>query len=666
MNPSLNIRENSAYDMLDAIPGIIAYINPDLDVSYVNVQFARLFGKKKEQLIGKNIREMLSPENVEALKKNIGVLNGEVIHFQSELSFRGTRGLFDVTITADYSDNSLVRGYTVFALEITGAHILSDVGGEKFQEVDQTLHDVLKENEHIYHEIIEKLPVAIYTIDREGYIQVYNKAAVDLWGREPVCGKDLWCGSWRIYRADGERLSLDECPMAVALREARPVNGEEIIIEKPDGEKVNVLPYPEPILNKNGSVIGTINMLVNITDRKKFEEKNAMLAAIVESSDDAIISKTLEGIVTSWNTAAERIFGYTASEMIGESITKIIPTERLHEEPEILSKLKAGEKIDHFETERITKYGKIINIAVTISPVKDSKGKVIGASKIARDITEQKRLIRTLNETETRFRIELEKQVSEKTEDIKLANLRLERSNQELERFAYVASHDLQEPLRKIQAFGDLLLQKNGSQLSDVGTDYLNRMIKAAHRMQHLIEALLDFSRTTTLEKKFEKKDLNLLAREVKREFQEQIDEKHATIVIEPLPEIEVIPFQFKQMLSNIVGNSLKYTKREQPPVIKITSEFIAGKDVKIRGANQQGQYCKITVQDNGIGFDNENAERIFELFQRLHGRYEYSGSGIGLSICKKIAENHKGFIVANGEKGVGASFYIYIPVAHE
>jgi signal transduction histidine kinase len=182
--------------------------------------------------------------------------------------------------------------------------------------------------------------------------------------------------------------------------------------------------------------------------------------------------------------------------------------------------------------------------------------------------------------------------------------------------------------------------------------------------MQGLIEALLEFSRATTAQKNFEKKNLNILVNEVKKEFQETIEEKGATITISPLPaSIPVIPFQFKQMLVNIMSNALKYTKSNEAPVITISSQIIKEENLNKVGSTTGINYCKLTIQDNGIGFDKENAERIFGLFQRLHGRHEYSGSGIGLSICKKIAENHNGFIIAEGERGKGASFHIYIPM---
>ena len=220
----------------------------------------------------------------------------------------------------------------------------------------------------------------------------------------PAIGQDFWCGSWRIYHPDGTPLALDQCPMAVTLREKRAVRGQEILIERPDGTRRNVLPHPEPICAADGTLVGAINMLVDVTDRRRADENQAFLAAIVASSDDAIITKTLEGRITSWNAGAERIFGYRPDETIGQSITMLIPTDRHAEETEILSRLKRGEPIDHFETIRRHKDGRPLEISLTVSPVRDQSGRIIGVSKIVRDVTVRKQSELALRESEVTFR----------------------------------------------------------------------------------------------------------------------------------------------------------------------------------------------------------------------------------------------------------------------
>ena len=251
--------------------------------------------------------------------------------------------------------------------------------------------EALQESEHRYLELIKALGLPVYTTDAEGRITSYNDAAVEMWGREPDLGVETWCGSFRMYNLDGEHIPHDQCPMAMAVKEDRAIRGQEIVVERPDGSRGTVLPYPTPLHDREGRVVGAVNLVVDVTDRNLGDQASQRLIAIVESSDDVIVSKDLNGIITSWNAAAERIFGYTAEEAIGQSILMIIPEERRHEETEVLSRIRRGERIDHFETIRKRKDGALIDISLTISPVRDRYGRVIGVSKVARDITERKR-----------------------------------------------------------------------------------------------------------------------------------------------------------------------------------------------------------------------------------------------------------------------------------
>jgi PAS domain S-box-containing protein len=239
-------------------------------------------------------------------------------------------------------------------------------------------------------ELLEALPVAVYTTDAEGRITFFNQAAADLWGHRPELGSDQWCGSWRLYWPDGRPMSHDQCPMALTLKEGRPVRGIEAIAERPDGTRVNFLPYPTPLWDASGHLTGAINLLMDITDRHQAEIESARLAAIVTSSDDAIISKSLDGRITSWNAAATRIFGYQAAEIVGQSITRIIPSELQDEEKRIIAQLARGERIEHYETVRVAMDGRPIDVSLSVSALRDRFGKVIGASKVVRDITERK------------------------------------------------------------------------------------------------------------------------------------------------------------------------------------------------------------------------------------------------------------------------------------
>lgn len=245
--------------------------------------------------------------------------------------------------------------------------------------------------EHTSDKLLQVLPAAIYTTDAAGRITFYNEAAAELWGVRPELGKNEFCGSWKLYWPDGTPLPHDECPMALALKQRRPNRGMEAIAERPDGTRVSFIPYPTPLFDAGGNLTGAVNMLVDITDRKSSEHAALRLAAIVESSDDAIVAKDLNGIITDWNRGAERLFGYTAEEVIGKPITILIPADRDNEEPAILSRIRRGERVDHYETIRRRKDGSLVEISLTVSPIKNAEGRIIGASKIARDITERKR-----------------------------------------------------------------------------------------------------------------------------------------------------------------------------------------------------------------------------------------------------------------------------------
>src|SRR5262245_59408438 len=240
-------------------------------------------------------------------------------------------------------------------------------------------------------ELLDALPAPVYATDAEGRITYFNEAAALLWGHRPELGSAKWCGSWSLFTHDGRPLPHDQCPMALTLKEGRAIRGIEAVAERPDGTRVPFLPMPTPLFDASGRLTGAVNILIDLTDRKSAEIDVARLAAIVASSDDAIVSKTLDGIITSWNAGAERIFGYKAAEMIGKPITTIIPPELHDEERRILSELRLGRRIEHFETMRVAKDGRRINISLTVSPMHDRMGNIIGASKVARDVTERKR-----------------------------------------------------------------------------------------------------------------------------------------------------------------------------------------------------------------------------------------------------------------------------------
>jgi PAS domain S-box-containing protein len=259
----------------------------------------------------------------------------------------------------------------------------------------------VQRSEERYRTLFDLVPVAIYVCDANGIIRECNRRAVELWGREPTGNGEepRFCGSYKIYYPDGRLMPHDECPMARALRgEKLTPENLEIVIERPDGERRNVVPAPHVLTNKHGKITGAINCLFDITERKHAETAAMRLAAAVQSSHDAIAAKTLNGIITDWNQSAERIFGYKPKEIIGKSVLTLIPKDRRDEEQEILRRIRRGESLDHYETVRRRKDGKLIDVSLTISPIKGPTGEIVGVSKIARDITEKKQTERRLAE----------------------------------------------------------------------------------------------------------------------------------------------------------------------------------------------------------------------------------------------------------------------------
>lgn len=251
-----------------------------------------------------------------------------------------------------------------------------------------------------------------------------------------------------------------------------------------------------------------------------------------------------------------------------------------------------------------------------------------------------------------------EKEIRAKAEQLELKNMELEKMNKDLESFAYISSHDLQEPLRKIQLFVGRLIEEEQHNLSTTGKDMFQRMHLAAKRMQLLIDDLLAYSRSGNTKMELETTDLNQLVQDVQEDLQEEITEKQAVIETGNLSTVNVIPFQFRQMMHNLIGNALKFSHSEVPPKITINSEIIPAYPLL-----DNKKSCHITVSDNGIGFDTQYSDKIFKVFQRLHTREEFAGTGIGLAIVKRIVENHGGVVSVDSEMGKGSRFDIYFPV---
>ncbi len=362
--------------------------------------------------------------------------------------------------------------------------------------------------------------------------------------------------------------------------------------------------------------------------------------ALIECLPQRVFFKDRNSVFLFVNSIFAGDFGLKPEQLVGKSDLDFFPRE-------LAEKYRADDKriMDQRKAETIEEMNVVGDMAryveVVKAPVVDDNGEVMGLLGVFTDITERKMAEGTLKDFAAR----------------------LERSNRELQDFAYVASHDLQEPLRKVSVFGERLKAKCGEVLGDEGKDYLDRMQKATARMQGLINDLLSFSRVTTKSQPFAPVDLNEVLREVLTDLEARIEQSGGRVEAGPLPTIDAEPLHMRQLLQNLIGNALKFRKPDTQPVIKVAGEV--GKHPPAPGSRSAAprEMVRLTVSDNGIGFDEKYTERIFQVFQRLHSRAEYEGTGMGLAITRKIVEHHRGEVTARSKPGEGATFIVLLPV---
>jgi len=391
-------------------------------------------------------------------------------------------------------------------------------------------------------------------------------------------------------------------------------------------------------------------------DQKTLKNKHAELQEIEnryhlmvnEVQDYAIILLNKKGVIQNWNKGAEQIKGYHEEEIVGKSFSVFYPKEdqENHLPQQLLEEARKSGRATH-EGWRVRKDGTKFWGSVVITALHNKNNDIVGFTKVTRDLTDKKNAE------------ELDQQHRKNIED---KNAELQTINQELASFNHIASHDLQEPLRKIQTFISKIQEDDIDRISEKGKEYFSRVRISANRMQQLISDLLTYSHVNKSDKIFESTDLNSILTVVLEELSPNLEEKKAHVETGDLPTVKVIPFQFEQLFTNIIENSLKYSKPGIHPEISISSSVINGIDIPETKESKYRKYHRITISDNGIGFDPKYASTIFTLFQRLHDKTEYTGTGIGLAICKKIVENHNGIISAESNVNEGSSFHIYIP----
>jgi PAS domain S-box-containing protein len=423
-------------------------------------------------------------------------------------------------------------------------------------------------------------------------------------------------------------------PVSDVLREGKIVGmANHTILIARDGREIPIDDSGAPIRDGNGVIQGTVLVFRDVTARRRADETSRLLASIVQSSDDAIFSTALHGAVTSWNRGAERIFGFTAVEIVGQSVALIFPPGRLDELSRIMASIAHGERIEQYQTIRQNKNGELLNVSLTISPVEDPTGRITGASVVSRDITKQVR------DAERLARLNA---------DLQRSNEVLALTNQDLERFAFIASHDLQEPLRMITAYSQLLIKSFPGEFDSQASAYVDNIVDGTTRMRDLLADLLAYTEIRSRdEETVELVDLNVVLENVRQNLKASIDESGAVVTADRLPVVRAYRAHFQPLFQNLIGNAIKY-RSELSPRIHVSTQEVEGE-------------LRFSVSDNGMGIEPEYHKQIFEVFRRLHGR-KIPGTGVGLAICQRVVERYGGRIWVESQSGKGATFFFTLP----
>jgi PAS domain S-box-containing protein len=494
----------------------------------------------------------------------------------------------------------------------------------------------LRASEERYRMVIEGVKdYVIYVLDPAGCVATWNPGAERIEGYQAkeILGKSL---SLLFTEADNKRNWPAQILKRAEMEGRCAFEGWQV---RRDGSHYWSQGSITALRDVAGHLVGYSKIGRDMTEQKKTEEWFHWLAAIVESSDDAIFSKSLDGIIASWNPGATRLFGYSASEIIGQPMLLLIPTDRVHEEARIIAEIKQGRQVPYFETMRRRKDGRLVDVSVTISPIKDPGGKVVAASQIARDITDRKQAearLHSLNQ-------ELEQRVHERT-------AQLVASYRELESFSYSVSHDLRAPLRHILGYVDILQTEAAGRLDTNDRQTLRTIVESAQQMSQLIDALLAFSRMGRAEMQFTLVRLESLVEEARNDLRNEIQGRDIDWQVGQLPEVRGDPLMLRQVFVNLLSNALKYTQPRAQARIEIGARAAAGETVCF-------------VRDNGVGFDTKYADKLFGVFQRLHPASEFEGIGIGLANVKRIIQRHGGRVWAKGAMDAGATFYFSLPL---
>ena len=491
--------------------------------------------------------------------------------------------------------------------------------------------------------IVSSSDDAIIAHDLDGAITLWNAAAERLLGYS--LNEALGKPTTMLFPPE---LQDEEIKTLERVWNGEPIAHYETHFAAKDGCRIDVSLTISPVLDAQGNIIGASKIARDMRELKRVGVAALRLGAIVQSSDDAIVSKDLNGIVTSWNAAAEKMFGYTSDEMVGHSITRIIPKERLAEETYVLGEVRAGRRVDHFETVRHDKWGNPIDISLTISPILDHTGRVIGASKIARDITKHKRLQESQREAEAR-------EEAARREVLEIENRRFQESSRLKSEFVANMSHELRTPLNSIIGFAELMVDQRHGPMPPKYIEFTSLILKSAQHLLQLINEILDLAKVESgkIDLKPEALDLARVVQDVTSVAGGLARQRDVHIEAFVDPQIGTVcldPNRFKQVLYNYLSNAIKFSPEHGRVRVHARPEG-------------QDHFC-LEVQDWGIGIKPEDVSRLFIEFQQLDAgtAKRHGGTGLGLALTKRLVEAQGGSVGVRSEPGVGSTFFAKLP----